>query len=214
MKTATIMLSGGIDSAAAMHFFVEKGTQLRAIFIDFGQVAVASQLSCARKIARVYNVPFEVIDISGIKRSFIGYMEGNSVSMGFVGMVENCPAALFGIAATYALLNNDDGLILGVHDDDFSVLSSLVQPKEYIKNYGESLAKLHNRKFEFYSPFFDMKKSDVISYAVKNGINIDNTWSCTNSAEMHCGECMECKLRRTAISELGLADPTRYRLKD
>lgn len=39
---------------------------------------------------------------------------------------------------------------------------------------------------------------------------IENTWSCYENREAHCGECSGCIMRKEAFKEADIEDPTKY----
>jgi len=207
-EKSVIMLSGGLDSSVALYLLREE-YDIQAILFDFGQRSIDPQIACARRLCAKLGVPLEIIDISGLKQSLLGLAEDTIIGIGFSRRCENCPHALFGLAASYTLLVGATTLINAVHQDDFIGLG-LNNPEDYLRNYGKDLAKLQGTNFILKCPFLDMKKTDVIRLAHDRGFPMDTTRSCTEGTDLHCGECAECLNRKKAFRESGIADPTLY----
>jgi len=53
-KSALILLSGGIDSTACIHYYLDGKFDVKAVFLDYGQKARVRELSSAKKIAKYY----------------------------------------------------------------------------------------------------------------------------------------------------------------
>lgn len=48
---ATVLLSGGIDSAAVLALLKSQGMQVRCLFVDYGQPAAEQELAASSSIA-------------------------------------------------------------------------------------------------------------------------------------------------------------------
>jgi len=57
---------------------------------------------------------------------------------------------------------------------------------------------------------FFYKKSDILRYAINNNVEIEKSWSCMKSGNIHCGLCPSCKSRKLAFKHAGHRDKTRY----
>lgn len=211
MKKALVMLSGGTDSATAVAYSVKK-FNTSAIFFDYGQRAADYELGAARSIARHFNIPLEVADVSGLKRLFIGVSEGPTLAIGFKlsgpGSTRgNCPHGLFGVASTYCVSAGIDVLLSGMHAED---VIGLISPDNYFQNWGRGISELQSVEFEFGLPYLSASKADVIKEGAYMNVPFQNTRSCDQNLELHCGACGPCLKRKAAFSSAGVADPTQY----
>ena len=62
MKTAVVLLSGGLDSTIVLYYAKKKGYDCRCLIFDYGQ-RHRKELSSAVKIARLAKCPFKIIKI-------------------------------------------------------------------------------------------------------------------------------------------------------
>ncbi len=210
MKKALVMLSGGADSATALADAVKKYSTT-AIFFDYGQKSADSELTAARQISRSYGVALECVDISGLKKLFLGLNSQQVVALGFKvgggGGTGNCPHGLFGIASTYCVSAEINLLISGLHADDVYGLNS---PIEYFETWGKGISKLQTVEFEFSLPFIDKTKAEILKIGSQLGVPFNVTRSCSSELETHCGICEACIKRRDAFADAGLKDVTAY----
>lgn len=71
LKTAAVLLSGGLDSTAAMAV-ADREVDLRlAISVDYGQ-RHRREIDSARRVAELYRTPLIVLDLRGWRRSLKG----------------------------------------------------------------------------------------------------------------------------------------------
>lgn len=211
MKKALVMLSGGADSSTALAGAVQK-FKTHAIFFDYGQRSADFELTAARQIARKFDVPLELVDISGLKRLFLGLHTEPIVALGFKysgggGGVGNCPHGLFGIASTYCVTAGIELLVSGLHKDD---VVGLTNPAGYFANWGAGISELQGVEFEFSLPFIAMEKAEVLKIGHEFGVPFDATHSCSAEGKEHCGVCEPCIKRRKAFTASSLIDPTQY----
>lgn len=57
--------------------------------------------------------------------------------------------------------------------------------------------------------FFFTKKS-LGQYALRSGVALEKTWSCSERSDVHCGQCANCYNRQNFYLNLHKPDPTRY----
>ena len=207
MKSALVMLSGGMDSATALTL-AAKTHKTTAVFFDYGQAAADFELTAARQVCRQIGVPLEVVDISGLKRFFLGITPEPVIAMGFRGgMHANCPHGLFGIASTYCVSAEIDLLVTGMQSDD---TRGLIDVKGYLTNWAQGIRGLQQTSFDFEFPLIDMSKTEVIALGNQLNVPFEVTRSCSASTTTHCGQCSACLERKAAFQTAGIQDPTPY----
>ena len=70
--TAVVLLSGGIDSAACVHYYIDLNFEVNAIFIDYGQTARGNERQSAMRIAAYYNIRLDQVSLSSTKHFLPG----------------------------------------------------------------------------------------------------------------------------------------------
>lgn len=60
------------------------------------------------------------------------------------------------------------------------------------------------------TPLQWMEKYQIVKRGEELGVGWQNTWSCYDSYDTHCGECPTCVARKGAFQRAGVSDPTRY----
>lgn len=74
--THVVVLSGGMDSTAALALAVARGEEVRAISFDYGQRHVR-EVDAAVAVANHFDVPYSVISLRGMMHgsALLGAME-------------------------------------------------------------------------------------------------------------------------------------------
>jgi len=85
-----VLLSGGIDSAACVAFYLEQRFFVNGIFVDYGQVAAPREIEAAMSIAKHYHIPLVKLAWSGLQKRSIGFICGRNAFL-LVGALMELP---------------------------------------------------------------------------------------------------------------------------
>lgn len=170
-----VLLSGGIDSTACVHFYRAQGLDVSPLFIDYGQPAALAERKAASSVSGFYGLPLNVCTTQGLLISPRGEISGRN---------------LFLISHALMKVKYDCNLIaLGIHagttyydcGPEFIDLS-----QRLVQGYSDGRVQLG-------IPFMLWTKSQIVSYCVLNRIPLASTWSCETSSVHECGECLSCR---------------------
>jgi 7-cyano-7-deazaguanine synthase len=222
---AVILLSGGLDSATAAAMAREKGYDLYALTIAYGQ-RHAREVDSARAVARALGVrEHKFVDITlreiggSALTADLPIPQGRSAREIGAGIpITYVPARntiFLSIALGYAEVVGADTLVLGVNQVDYSGYPDCRQ--EFLSAY-ETLANLATKagvegacRFHVWAPLVAMSKAEIIRTGLRLGVDYGLTWSCYAGGETACGQCDSCLIRRAGFAEAGTVDPIAYR---
>ena len=172
-----VLLSGGIDSAACLDYYLKEKFDVKATFVGYGQKAKSFELKSAKKISKFYNVKLTEISLKII----MNFSSGEII----------CRNA-FLILTTLMHFPKFKGIIsLGIH-----------MGTPYY-DCSESFVKLMNQLLHGYlagkvlidAPFLNWNKSMIIEYCKDNNVPLELTYSCENGTDPPCGVCLSCRDR-------------------
>ena len=170
-----VLASGGLDSSTLISLAQNEGTELLALFVDYGQPARMAEESAITKLSKAMQFPLRKIRYQG--REFkSGEIRGRNAFLLQLALME-FPA-------------ESGAVLLGVHSGN-----------GYLDCSPEFM-DLMKRSFEFHSggtisveaPFLQWTKSEVFKVGVEMGVPISVTYSC-EAANSPCGNCDSCRAR-------------------
>lgn len=219
MKTAVVLLSGGLDSTTVAAIAREQGYRILALTIDYNQ-RHRIELAAAARVAAIYADRHIVLplDLSGFGGSALTAdidVPKDGVQPGIpVTYVPARNTIFLSVALGWAEAAGARDLFIGVNALDYSGYPDC-RP-EFIAAY-EAMANLATKagvegdRFEIHTPLSAMSKADIVREGTRLGVDFGATWSCYDPVgEAHCGRCDSCRLRHKGFAEAGVADPTRY----
>jgi 7-cyano-7-deazaguanine synthase len=170
-----VLLSGGTDSTALVHFYKTRGNNVSGLFIDFGQISGKREGDASELIANFYKIKLHKLKCSSINTWKSGYIPGRNAFLLHTALM-NFPSKK-GIIA------------IGIHSGT-----------NYV-DCDHSFAIMMQQSFDLYTdgqvnlgtPFIDWKKNEIYKYSQLNGIPLHLTYSCELGKEQPCGECNSCK---------------------
>jgi 7-cyano-7-deazaguanine synthase len=175
-----VLLSGGIDSAAALALICEAGSPAAALYVDYGQAAAASEAKASAAVAAYYRVGYQSVGCSG--RSFgAGEIRGRN--------------ALLVHLALFAFRGDTGVVVIGIHAGTS------------YRDCSSDFVRLMQQSYDFHTagqialsaPFVDHVKGDVVSLALQLGLPLDLTYSCEAGNEP-CGRCLSCQDREAILA--------------
>lgn len=233
-----VVLSGGIDSSLCAFIEKAKGAIVKAVYVDYGKHSSIPEKRAARLIANHLCIPLEIINFKGFYELQLGYMPMTSVmvdggdtkwlteSHNFImssniNDIDNRISArkdelvisgyhsLLSLTSFCAQIDNISSLTVGLIIDQIQVNKHL---EDGIKLLSESLTKFNPKagNFKIHAPLKNMQKKEVVIKAAQLGIPFELTWSCLFGEQHHCGECIQCRSRKSAFKEAGVEDPIIY----
>lgn len=220
---ATAIISGGMDSATLAYYLKSTGqyTELEFVSFDYGQ-RHKRELECAKTIAASLSAKHQVIDITGIgallKGSALtddievphGHYEAENMRL---TVVPNRNAIMLSIAYGIACVNDSAVLACGVHAGDHHIYPDC-RP-QFIDALNEALRLgtdgHRDDGLKVTAPFVDITKTDICKLGSSLNVPFEDTWTCYEGGDVHCGMCGACQERREAFSDSGTPDPTQYR---
>ena len=220
MKTAVVLLSGGLDSMVCAALAREAGFSVIALTVDYGQRHLI-ELEAARRIASELADRHVVVSLD--LRAFGGSALTGDIAVPKDGVGEGIPVTyvparntmFLSLALGLAEATGARDIFIGVNALDYSGYPDC-RP-EFIAEF-EKLANLATKAgvegdaFKFHAPLQRMTKADIAREAQRLGLDASLSHSCYDPSPdgRACGECDACRLRAKGFAEAGIVDPTVY----
>lgn len=228
---AVLLLSGGLDSAAAGAWAARvKGFRLAALTIRYGQ-RHAAELAAAQRVARFLKVERHVelrVDLDRIGGSAltdraIHVPKARAWSRIASGIpVTYVPArntVFLALALGLAESLGARDLVIGVNALDYSgypdCRPAFVRAFERLARVATKAGAAGKTRFKIHTPLIRLTKAGIVRLGLKLGLDFALTHSCYDpirrgSRKLACGACDSCRLRLKGFREAGVADPIEY----
>ncbi|MFA0924976.1 7-cyano-7-deazaguanine synthase QueC [Xanthomonas fragariae] len=220
MKKAVVLLSGGMDSAAAVALAQEQGFAVYALSLRYGQ-RHTSELDAAARVAAAQGViTHKVLDVD--LRSIGGSALTDDIEVPEAGgggiPVTYVPARntiMLSLALGWAEAIGANDLFCGVNAVDYSgypdCRPEFVRAFEVLANMATK-AGVEGAGLRVHAPLQFLSKADIVREGVRLGVNFSLTVSCyrADADGRACGHCDACRLRAAGFADAGVPDPTHY----
>lgn len=217
MKVVTL-LSGGMDSACALHDAAARGHDLvAALTFDYGAKHNHREIPLAKWQAELLGLRHEVIALdfvgslfrSGLLKGGGAIPEGHyeEASMRQT-VVPFRNGILLAIAAGFAESVGADGVVIAAHAGDHAIYPDCRET--FLRAMGDAIRLGTYAEIALLRPFVGLRKEEIAARGRDLGVNFAKTWSCYQGGERHCGRCGTCVERREAFLLAGIEDPTEY----
>lgn len=223
-KTAIVLLSGGLDSTAALYWARAKGYDSVALCVRYGQ-RHDRELKAARAVAHAARAPIYEAEIK------LPWLAGSSlINKGL--RLPDMPLAKIGrggVPSTYVPGRNTiflalalsladavgaEAVVIGANALDYSgypdCRPSFLGAFGKVARFGTKRGS-EGKPLTIIAPLSRLDKQGVVRLAEKFGAPMRLTWSCYAGASRPCGRCDSCKLRAKGFREAGRTDPARAR---
>ena len=177
-----MLMSGGIDSTACAHYFLQRGDSVTGLFVDYGQPAVHRERQAAERIANHLKLPLSVMSFRCDRRVGAGELTGRNAFLIF--------AALMGAHPTDGLLS------LGLH----SGTTYYDCGPAFVEQVGLIVEAYSDGRLALHCPFLLHDKALVYEYARIEGLPLNLTYSCELGTVPPCGRCASCLERNGLIA--------------
>jgi 7-cyano-7-deazaguanine synthase len=221
MKSAIVLLSGGLDSATVLAVAKSRGFQSFALSVHYGQRHHA-ELLAAKHVAvylgahqhRVMGVDLAGVGGSALTDETLAVPESPVEGIP-ITYVPARNTLLLSLALGWAEVIGAGDIFVGVNAVDYSGYPDC-RP-EFIAAF-EKLAQLATKagveggRLKIHAPLVNMTKGDIIRTGLSLGVDYSMTVSCyqADAKGRACGRCDSCRLRRAGFTAAGVPDPTAY----
>lgn len=220
-KSAVAVVSGGMDSVTLAYLLDSEGYDLHLLSVDYGQ-RHAKEIGYAKRCAERLGATFEVAEISSVGRLLSGSALTDDIAVPHghyaeetmaVTVVPNRNAIMLSIAYGVAVAKEARLVACAVHAGDHYVYPDCrpefieafaAMQKKAVEGFGDQNLSLH-------APFMHKTKAQIVEVGAALGVPYEDTWSCYEGGEVHCGLCGTCNERKEAFELAGVPDPTVYK---
>jgi len=220
VKTAVVLLSGGLDSMVCAALAREAGFAVVALTVDYGQ-RHRVELEAAARIAADLADRHIVLPLD--LRAFGGSALTSDVAVPKDGVGEGIPVTyvparntiFLSLALGLAEASGARDIFIGVNALDYSgypdCRPAFVAEFQKLANVATK-AGVEGQGFTIHTPLLDLTKADIAREAQRLGLDAGLSHSCYDPAPdgRACGQCDACRLRAKGFADAGIADPTVY----
>ncbi len=171
--SATVLTSGGIDSAACISLLIDCGYKVSGLFIDYKQPCRIAERRAARAVARHFRIRLGVGAFSGHVTVANGEIPGRNAWL---------------LMSSLMLVGyRTDALCIGVHSgtDYYDCSPSFISlARRIVGEYSDG-------RVSVLAPLTSWSKRDVIEYLTDKNFPFRLTHSC-QTADEPCGHCRSC----------------------
>lgn len=180
-NTVSLLLSGGIDSTAALSYYIEKGYEVKTYFIHYGHVANDVEYRHAQIVSQHFETTLNLLKFTGVTYPQRWEITGRNAFLILSVLMAN--QSYSGIISA--------GIHKGSNYYDCNEEFVLAM-KNLINGYTGGTVQL-----DF--PLIKMTKAEIITYCKLHNIRIEDTYSCQTGSNEPCGKCPSCIERSKAI---------------
>jgi len=207
------LLSGGLDSTVLLYYLLDRGYDVEALSIYYGQ-RHAKELQYAERTAQRLGIKHHILEIptdilkssalTGDKELPQGYDPFDNIQTATI--VPNRNAIMLSLAVGYALSRDIKAVGIAVHKDDWAIYPDC-RPT-FIGALNLALMLGNNLDFPpILSPFIYMTRAEIVQLGAELDVPFDQTWTCYAGGDEPCGQCAACLERKMAFEQAGIEDP-------
>lgn len=214
MNSVLVVLSGGMDSTTLAYFTHAIASKVEAVSFNYGQRHV-KELQGAARTCEYLGIKHHVVDVSSLKEHLASSLTGvGEVPHGLyddesmkLTVVPNRNMIMLAIAGGLALSRELQFLTTAVHAGDHAIYPDC-RP-EFIDAARRAIY-LGTGEVGLAAPFVNLSKTDIVAIGEQLGVRWDDTWSCYEGGEQHCGRCGTCTERIEAFYNAQATDTADY----
>ncbi|ODT94146.1 MAG: 7-cyano-7-deazaguanine synthase QueC [Rhodanobacter sp. SCN 67-45] len=221
-RKAVVLVSGGMDSAVTIAIARERGYQVHALSVAYGQ-RHRSELAASDRVASMLGavehktvaVDLRSIGGSALTADIEVPLDAGDSSEIPVTYVPARNTIMLSIALGWAEVLGSSDIWCGVNAVDYSgypdCRPAFVAAFEALANVATK-AGVEGAGIRVHAPLMYMSKADIAREGRRLGVDFSATVSCYRADDegRACGHCDACRLRAQGFREAGMADPTRY----
>lgn len=177
-RHATVLMSGGIDSAACAAFLIDQGLAVSAIFVDHGQTAADFERVAVRSLAAALEIEVQELAFRGAAPFGSGELVGRNAFLVF--------------SAMFATRARSSRIALGLHAGTPYYDCS----PAFVDTINRAVAEHTDNGVRVVAPFIEWSKREVYDYFIRVGLPIELTYSCESGGTPTCGRCASCQDRK------------------
>ena len=216
MKTV-LVYSGGLDSTVLLYHLLAAGDTVSTMAVHYGQ-RHSRELDQARQISSQLGIEHREVDLRSVNELLGGssltdasisiphghYEEDNMKST----VVPNRNMILLSLATSWAVSKKADCVSYAAHSGDHAIYPDC--RNEFAEALDKAIRLADWQEVFLNRPFVDLTKADIVKRGADLKVPFEQTWSCYEGQELHCGLCGTCIERREAFHLAGVEDPTPY----
>jgi 7-cyano-7-deazaguanine synthase len=215
--TVAVLVSGGMDSVAALYDAHQQHIVAVALSFDYGSKHNHQEIPLAAWHCRKLRIPHRVISLDFVGQLFKsdllksgsaipdGHYEEQSMKQTVVPFRNGI---MLSIAGGYAESIGANGLVIAAHAGDHAIYPDCRE--DFMKSMADALRLGTYAAVEILRPFIHRTKAQIAQRGHDLGVDFSKTWSCYKGANIHCGTCGTCVERREAFMLADIPDPTVY----
>jgi 7-cyano-7-deazaguanine synthase len=220
-KSAVVLLSGGLDSAATLYFAKRRGFKCYCLIFDYGQ-RHRREIETAKRLAQGARCEYKILKIdlpwkgsSLLDRNLKVPGAAKSERRMAAGKIPSTyvPARniiFLSFALSFAEAIGAGAIFIGAHAQDYSgypdCRPAFFRAFARASSCGTK-AGATKRKIKIETPLINKNKAQIIRLGKSLGVPFGLTWSCYRGTKSPCGRCDSCYFRAKGFKEAGLKDP-------
>lgn len=177
-SSVLVLLSGGIDSTALVHYYLSKNFHVKCMHFQYGQTSANKEMEAVTRISEYYGVSVDIIRFGFPFSQVQGEFKSRN--------------AIFILTAANLMPATFSKICIGIHSGTPYYDSSEV----FLKDCQNIIDGYYGGTVLIDAPFLRFIKEHVYQYCDENKVPISLTFSCENSNDKPCGVCPSCKDRR------------------
>lgn len=220
---ATILLSGGLDSATVLAIAKSQGFECHCLTVDYGQ-RHRVELDAARRVAealgaashRTVEMDLRAIGGSALTDTIDVPKDRETDDTVPVTYVPARNAVMLSLLLGLAEVVGSSDLFIGANAVDYSgypdCRPAFLEAFERLADLATVAGAEMGIHFKVHAPLLHLSKAEIIRTGTSLGLDYGLTWSCYDPtpSNLACGHCDSCALRRRGFEDAGVPDPTTY----
>ena len=215
MKSALMVLSGGVDSVTMLHEYAD--TIALAVNFHYGSNHNEREAECARLHCRQLGIELVEINLAFMGEYFhSSLLDGADAIPDGHYADENMRSTvvpfrngiMLAVAAGLAESRGLTEVYIANHAGDHSIYPDC-RP-EFIDAMAGAVSAGTYEDVKIMAPYTYLDKVEIVRHGRRLGIDYSTTYSCYKGGAKHCGTCGTCVERREAMAAAGVTDTTEY----
>jgi 7-cyano-7-deazaguanine synthase len=215
-----VLISGGMDSVAALYDSYEKYDVICGLSFDYGSKHNYKEIPFAEYHCKKLKIEHKIIDLKFMNEHFSstllqsggdipeGHYESENMKQTVVPFRNGIMLA---IAAGLGESIGAAGLVIAAHSGDHAIYPDCRE--EFLSSMSDAVKYGTYDNIQILRPFVHMSKTEIAERGSELGIDFSKTWSCYKGEDIHCGKCGTCVERIEALDKANLVDLTNYMYK-